>query len=48
MVTLNSPSEIFTLEVFLFINKSLSQLYFPLHINLVGNFFVLPHFLHVN
>ena len=48
MVTLNSPGRVFALEVSPFVNKSPCQLYFPLHINLVGDLFVLPRLLHVN
>ena len=48
MVILKSPGGVFALEVFPIHNKSLCQLYFPLHINLVGDLFMLPRVLHVN
>ena len=42
MVVLKSPDEVFALEVFPIRKQITCQLYFPLHINLVGDFFVLP------
>ena len=48
MVTLKSPDGVFTVLVSPFINKSPCQLYFPLHIYLVGDLFALPCVLHVN
>ena len=47
VVTLKSPGRVLALRFFPFVNKSSCQLYFPLHINLVGDFFVLPHLLYV-
>ena len=47
-MTLKSLDGVFALEVSPFINKSQCKLYFPLHINLVGDLFVLPRILHVN
>ena len=46
-MTLKSRGGIFAFEVFPIRNQSLCQLYFPLHINLVDDLFVLPCLLHV-
>ena len=47
MVTLKSLGGFLPWRFSPFVNKSPCQLYFPLHINLVGDLFVLPHILHV-
>ena len=48
MMTLKSPGGILPKRFSPFVNKSPCQLYFLLHINLVGDLFVLPRVLHVN
>ena len=48
VVVLKSPDEVFALEVFPIRKQITCQLYFPLHINLVGDLFVLPCVLHAN
>ena len=48
VVTSNSPGGVLSWKFSPFVNKSLCQLYFLLHINLVGDLFVLPRVLHVN
>ena len=48
MVTLKSLSGVFALEVFPIRKQIIVSIYFPQHINLVGDLFVLPHVLHVN
>ena len=48
VVTLKSPVGFLPCRFLPIENKSPSQFYFPLHINLVGDLFVLPHVLHVN
>ena len=48
MMTLKSPGRVLPWRFSPFVNKSPCQLYFPLHINLVGDSFIRPHVLHVN
>ena len=48
MMTLKSTGGVFALEVFPIRKQIICQLYFLLHINLVGDLFVLPHILYVN
>ena len=48
VVTLNSPGGVLLQWFSPFVNKSPYELYFPLHINLVGDLFVLTHVLHIN
>ena len=48
IVTLKSPGEVFAFEVFLIHKQITVLIYFLLHINLVGDLFVLPHILHIN
>ena len=48
MVSLKSPSEIFTVQVFSIHKQITVSNYFLLHINLVGDLFVLLRLLHTN
>ena len=47
MVTLNSPGGVLPRWFSLFVNKSPVSNLFSATFNLVGDFFVLPHLLHV-
>ena len=47
MVTLNSPGEVLLRWFSPFVNKSPVSNLFSAAFNLVGDFFVLPHLLHV-
>ena len=48
MVTLNSPSGVFALEVFSIRKQITMSTLFSIAFNLVGDLFVLPRVLHVN
>ena len=48
VMTLKSPDGVLPRRFSPFVNKSLCQLYFSQHINLVGDLFVLPRMSHVN
>ena len=48
MVTLNSPSGVFALEVFPIHKQITMSTLFSVVFNLVGDLFVLPRVLHVN
>ena len=48
VVTLKSLCGVFALEVSPIHKQITCQIYFPLHINLVSDLFVLPRVLHVN
>ena len=48
MVTLKSPGGVFAMLVFPIRKQITVSIYFPLHFNLVGDLFVLPHLLPAN
>ena len=48
VMTLKLPGRFFSVYVFRIRKQITVSIYFPLHFNLVGDLFVLPHLLHAN